>query len=199
MGTAPVMRKTCRMSRVSVAPVSTVAPGHPLEVLVALERHQLGAGAELDRPDSPRSGGSGSATCSPPARADGTSTCTRLAVSARKTAAWPAELPPPDDDHLLAVAELRLHEGRRRSRRRRPRTAAASGSGSLRYCGAGGDDHGARRHPSTVADLQRRKACGRTPAGGRRRAIITWAPNFCAWVRARPASSCPEMPVGKPR
>ena len=30
-------------------------------------------------------------------------------------------------------------------------------------------------------------------------AINTSAPNFCACVYARPASSCPEMPVGNPR
>ena len=29
--------------------------------------------------------------------------------------------------------------------------------------------------------------------------IMTSAPNFCAWVKARPASAWPEIPVGKPR
>jgi len=30
------------------------------------------------------------------------------------------------------------------------------------------------------------------------RAITMLAPNFCAWVVTREASSCPEIPVGKP-
>jgi hypothetical protein len=25
------------------------------------------------------------------------------------------------------------------------------------------------------------------------------APNFCAWLKPRPASAWPEMPVGKPK
>ena len=29
--------------------------------------------------------------------------------------------------------------------------------------------------------------------------ISMLAPNFCAWLKARPASAWPEMPVGKPR
>src|SRR2546422_1048250 len=29
--------------------------------------------------------------------------------------------------------------------------------------------------------------------------IISWAPNFCAWLVARDASSRPPIPVGKPR
>ena len=28
--------------------------------------------------------------------------------------------------------------------------------------------------------------------------IMMSAPNFWAWVKARPAKACPEMPVGKP-
>ncbi len=45
--------------------------------------------------DSPRCGGSGSATCVSARPAERTSMCTRRAVCARNTAAWPAELPPP--------------------------------------------------------------------------------------------------------
>ena len=87
-------------------------------------------------------------------------------------------------DHLLAGAQLRLHEG-----------GAVVNAGALEprqvverrlaVLGAGGDDDGARRHAAPPRQSRRRRVCGRTRAAWRLCAMITSAPNFCAWrIRA---------------
>ena len=69
---------------------------------------------------------------------------------------------------------------------------------------AGRDHHGARPHGASVHEFQtRRRPGGHSPPPQSSRATSSGmaisAPNFCAWVNARPASAWPEMPVGKPR
>ena len=109
-----------------------------------------------------------------------------------------------DQRHLLALAQLRLD-------RRRPvgdaRTLEGREVGDVgpAIARAGGDDHGARPHGAAVGELQAaedRPGCRAGPPQSSRATssgIAISAPNFSAWLKARPASAMPEMPVGKPR
>jgi hypothetical protein len=53
----------------------------------------------------------------------------------------------------------------------------------------------------TTSPFDKRTLYGRESQSSRtaRRAIAISAPNFSAWLMARPASACPEIPVGNPR
>ena len=113
--------------------------------------------------------------------------CTRFAVCARNTAAWPAELPPPTTIDFFTAAQLRLHECR---------AVVHARAFELRQVLEGGFRYAAPVAMMTV----RADTCASSSismAYGFRSqtrlvapfAIITWAPNFCACVYARPASS----------
>ncbi len=62
-----------------------------------------------------------------------------------------------------------------------------------------GDHDGARGHASRRCRAPPRNAAPPQLSRTTLRAIIISAPNFCACVVARAASSCPETPVGNPR
>ena len=110
----------------------------------------------------------------------------------------PGRISPAHHDHVLALAQLRLDVSGAvvdplalellqilrasaccTARRWRSRSARAAAQSPL----------------SSTTSYGRRSQLSRTTL----RAIIILAPNFCAWVVARVASSCPETPVGNPR
>ena len=64
---------------------------------------------------------------------------------------------------------------------------------------SGRDHDRARRQRFSAIEHDLVRAAVAVAAATTLRAIIMLAPNFCAWVVARDASSCPETPVGKPR
>ena len=93
-GSAPVMTKTWRISSRLDLAAALVAPGDALEAVAPLHGNDLGLGAKLDlrffldAPDQIAGHGF--------AESVGTDEhVNALGVAARKTAAWPAELPPP--------------------------------------------------------------------------------------------------------
>ena len=148
-----------RASRRSPAPC---APDDALEVVVALQRHDLGARVQrdvrvlLDAPDEVARHALGEA------RAERTSMCTWRQLPARNTAAWPAELPPPTIDDFLAVAELRLEVRGGVVDAQRRRSAAGLGAFGLAVLRAGGDDDRSRQRPCARRPARSRKAGARS-------------------------------------
>ena len=111
-----------------------------------------------------------------------TSTWTRLASLRQKHRGLARRVGAADDDDLVAVAELRfLHEGRvvvdagtfelREIRERR-----------LTVSGSCGDDHRASRDASRRRPVSRRRAVRSQVSSAAPFAIMTSAPNFCAWA-----------------
>ena len=196
-GTAPVITKTWRMSRVSMSPVCVVPPAHALEVVVALERDDLGVACAARSPDSPRCAGSDSATCvsaSPPRADEHVHAPRRLRQEHRRLAGGVAAA---DDDHLFAAAQLRLDEGRAvvdagAFELRQVRRAA-----SLRYSApvAMMTVRAGTRGPSSISIAYGLPVAGE-PARALRDHELRRRTSAPACRRA-PASSWPEMPVGK--
>ena len=122
--------------------------------------------------------------------------CTLRAVCERNTAAWPGRVPPAHHDDLFAARTTATRCTWRRNRFPRPRISPDSSIRGLLYCAP---------VAITIARAGSRSRCpARLRTGGCRsraastlRAIIIFAPNFCACAMARAASSCPETPVGK--
>ena len=68
--------------------------------------------------------------------------------------------------------------------------------------GAGGNDDGSRAHRAAIGELEAYGiAVGLPPQSSRATSsgMAISTPNFSAWLKARPASAMPEMPVGNPR
>ena len=113
----------------------------------------------------------------------------------------PGRIAAADQRHLFAFAELRFD-------RRSPIGDAGVvevgqiGDRRAAVARAGGDDDGVRLHGIAAVDIEAERLLDGAPPQSSRvtsSGIAISAPNFCAWLKARPASAWPEMPVGKPR
>ena len=122
---------------------------------------------------------------------------TRRARLARKTTAWPAELPPPTSA-TSCPPQVRL-ERRGPIMDRRALELLEPLDVEPPVAGAGGDHR--RRAPGRSRRWRAAAGTGRCRIRALRASsgIAISTPNFCAWLNARPISAMPEMPVGKPR
>ena len=190
-GSAPTNRKTLRMALVGLgagragcasAPFKPRS-GVPLSATISLCGHAARCWA------SRRCGRSGSATWCAPGRRRAPASCTLAAWPDRKTAAWPAELPPPTSDDLLAARTAALRSARPSTRRR--------GLRSVRGCRSPAGDS-ARRSRSPAVARESRAAVGEVQRQRRRRRGCSRAISPRSGSRSRRRISAPARRRGRP-
>ena len=105
-----------------------------------------------------------------------------------------------DQRHLLAGAQLAPRSARPSSGREAPSKASRSVDVEPAVARAAGDHHRAGAHRLAVGQAQAKRPSSRRGAAlATSSGMAISTPNFCAWLKARPISAMPVMPVGKPR